>query len=457
MRHRALTYELVTSISRQFSSRFEFQRGDKAAYNKALKEGWLDSYTWLTTPVLNTNDSESKVHVVYAYLDEENKVVYIGRTNNLQRRHRQHNNLMPKSHKYDVVKTYFMSVGLMDKLPEPVILEEGLNMVESQEKEGFYINEYANQGWYILNTGKAGANISSVGSFIQKWTYENCKELALTCESRQEFKKKSSAAYAVSRANKWIDEWLPISPTYHKAENSWTKELCIEIAKKYTSFTEFSRKEPRAFTAAQKRGWQKEFYWLKRSKRKNITKEEIVRLAQDYNHASDFKRDYPYHYNRARRMGILSELSFTPKDTRKWTYETCHEEAMKYSSQIEFRKNNPSAYDISLRNGWINDWLPKTNIIRSDEELLEEARKFKTINEMRRSNDSLYCLILKRGLLGQTGLQYLRKQWTEEKVREEASLYQTRQAFNKGSNGAYNYAKKHKLLDELFPKIKLQW
>lgn len=452
MRHRVLTYELVTSISHQYSSRVEFQKGDKSAYNKALKEGWLDSYTWLTTPVLNTNDSESRVHIVYAYLDEENKVAYIGRTNNLQRRHRQHNNLMPKSHKYDVVKTYFMSVGLMNKLPEPVILEEGLNMVESQEKEGYYINEYANQGWYVLNTGKTGANISSVGSFIQKWTYENCKELAMACESRQEFKKKSSAAYAVSRANKWIDEWLPISSTYHKAENSWTKELCIEIAKKYTSFTEFCKKEPQALSAARRKGWLKEFYWLKKSKRDNITKEEIVRLAQDYNHASDFKRDYPYHYNRARRMGILSELGFTPKGTRKWTYETCHAEAMKYSSQIEFRKACPSAYNICLRNGWINDWLPKTNIIRSDEELLEEARKFKTINELRRSNDSLYCLILKRGLLGQTGLQYLRRQWTDETVREEASLYQTRQAFIKGSNGAYRYAKKHKLLDELFPK-----
>jgi len=452
MKHRKLTYELVTSISHMYSSRFEFQMGDKAAYNKALKEGWLDSYTWLTTPVKNPNDSQSRIHIVYAYLDEDKKVAYIGRTNNLQRRHRQHNKNISKSKTYDVVKRYFMSVGMINELPDPVILEEGLNLVESQEKESFYINEYRNRGWGILNTGKTGVNVSSVGSFIQKWTYENCRELALSCKSRQEFKKKSSAAYAVSRENGWIDQWLPIASNYHKAEFSWTKEMCVEIAKKYTSFTEFSKKETKAFRAAERRGWLREFYWLNRSKRENITKEEIISLAHRYTHASDFKRDYPSQYHRARMMGILKELGFTSKDVRKWTYETCHSEAIKYSCQIEFRKANPGAYNVSFRNGWINDWLPKTIIIHSDEELLEEARKFNTINELRKANDSLYCLILKRGLLEATGLQYTRKQWTDEKVKEEATLYSSRVAFQKGSYGAYSYALKHKMLDELFPK-----
>ena len=96
MQRRDLTYELVTSIAQQYSSRFEFQKGDKAAYNKALKEGWIDLYTWFTTPVRTSNDRMSKVHVVYAYLDEVNKVAYIGRTINIRRRHSQHNRLSSK-------------------------------------------------------------------------------------------------------------------------------------------------------------------------------------------------------------------------------------------------------------------------------------------------------------------------------------------------------------------------
>ena len=80
MEHRVLSYDLVTRISKQYSSRFEFQKGDRAAYNKALKKGWIESYLWLGVPTRKVNDSMNKVHVIYAYLDEVNKVAYIGRT-----------------------------------------------------------------------------------------------------------------------------------------------------------------------------------------------------------------------------------------------------------------------------------------------------------------------------------------------------------------------------------------
>ena len=40
----------------------------------------------------------------------------------------------------------------------------------------------------------------------------------------------------------------------------------------------------------------------------------------------------------------------------------------------------------------------------------------------------------------------------DEKVKEEATIYSSRVAFQKGSYGAYSYALKHKMLDELFPK-----
>ena len=454
MKHRNLTYELVTRLSRQYSSRFEFQKGDKAAYNKALKEGWIESYTWLGVPVRKIHDSLDRVHVVYAYLDEENKVAYIGRTNNIRKRHSQHNRLSYKYKKYDVVKQYFISIGMLDKLPDPFVVETGLTLIESQEKEDYYINEYRSNGWKILNRGKTGANISSTGSYVIKWTYDNCKDLALSCKTRKEFETKSPTAYAVSKEKGWIDKWLPVSANYHEAEYSWTKELCVEKAKKYTSFPDFRKQEPQAYNAALRRGWLKELNWLIKAKRTDITKDEILQLAKGYKYASDFKKAYPSHYHCAIRLGVLKELAFEVKDTRKWTYDTCHAEALKYSTQIEFRKASPVAYNVSLSNGWINDWLPKTIIIRSNGELLEEAKKFKTINDLRRSDNSLYCLILTRGLLEQTGLQYLRKQWTKEKVREEAARYNTRLALQKGSKGAYNYALKNKLIDELFPKTK---
>ena len=90
--------------------------------------------------------------------------------------------------------------------------------------------------------------------------------------------------------------------------------------------------------------------------------------------------------------------------------------------------------------------------IRTDEELLKEANQYININELRRKNGSLYCLLLKRKLLAQTGLAYTRRQWNDKNVKAEATHYKTRLAFQQGSKGAYNYALRHNLLEEFFPK-----
>ena len=39
----------------------------------------------------------------------------------------------------------------------------------------------------------------------------------------------------------------------------------------------------------------------------------------------------------------------------KWTKEKCAEEALKYKSRSEFKKNNTNAYKASVRNGWLDD------------------------------------------------------------------------------------------------------
>ena len=46
---------------------------------------------------------------------------------------------------------------------------------------------------------------------------------------------------------------------------------------------------------------------------------------------------------------------------QKWTYEKCLEESKKYKSRSEFSKNNKTAYNASIRNKWINDfvWLKR--------------------------------------------------------------------------------------------------
>ena len=42
-----------------------------------------------------------------------------------------------------------------------------------------------------------------------------------------------------------------------------------------------------------------------------------------------------------------------------WTYETCYEEAKKYSTRNEFCKGCGSAYEVARKNGWMDELFPQ--------------------------------------------------------------------------------------------------
>ena len=46
---------------------------------------------------------------------------------------------------------------------------------------------------------------------------------------------------------------------------------------------------------------------------------------------------------------------------RKWYYDSVKEEASKYKSRNEFAKGKRGAYNVALKNGWLDDfdWLVK--------------------------------------------------------------------------------------------------
>ena len=49
-----------------------------------------------------------------------------------------------------------------------------------------------------------------------KWTKEKCKEVALTCKTRTEFREKYSGAVSVATKNDWMDEFC----SHMKKKNS---------------------------------------------------------------------------------------------------------------------------------------------------------------------------------------------------------------------------------------------
>ena len=43
-----------------------------------------------------------------------------------------------------------------------------------------------------------------------------------------------------------------------------------------------------------------------------------------------------------------------------WNYERCKEEASKYKTRYELYKTTGNAYEISRKNGWLDEFFPKS-------------------------------------------------------------------------------------------------
>ena len=80
----------------------------------------------------------------------------------------------------------------------------------------------------------------------------------------------------------------------------------------------------------------------------------------------------------------------------KWTYEKLAEEALKYTTKVEFLKGNASAYGIAGRKGFLNEIrCGKTKY--TDEYLKNEALKFNTRGELRNKSRSVHSVAIHRG------------------------------------------------------------
>lgn len=171
------------------------------------------------------------------------------------------------------------------------------------EKEYEFVEYYRSKGYLILNKVKTG----SVGT-LSKWNNEKCHSEALKYSSRFEFQKKSNSAYRFALSNNFLDEVCD-----HMNSRIWTKEKCQIEALKYSSRIEYRKKSPGSYSAALKNGW----------------KDEICG-----------------------HMKLISRKNF-------WTYDECKKESSKYTKIGHFAKNSASAYKVSKKNNWLNDFFKK--------------------------------------------------------------------------------------------------
>lgn len=238
--------------AKKYNGRYEFQLNSYGAYNSALRHNWLNEICCNYDNSIKYMNYYNKINIVYGYFLHNLNTCYIGRTNNIKRRHRQHINGIYKhgDYEYDNLNKFCNKNNII--IPLYTILYDKLTAKESQIKEKEMIDYYQRNGWNVLNKAKTGENIGSLGARL-KWTYSRCKEESKKYISKNDFKKNSQSAYNSAVKNKWINEFFK---DIKKPNGYWNNITnCINEAKKYKNIKDIALHGKGLYNALRRNNW----------------------------------------------------------------------------------------------------------------------------------------------------------------------------------------------------------
>jgi predicted GIY-YIG superfamily endonuclease len=156
----------------KYKTRSDFNIKSNGAYNACCKNNWLDDVC--KHMVILGSKYKRKIYS-FEFLDNH---VYIGLTLNTEKRKIEHLNGTVKSAVFNHIKE-------TNHVPiYKFLTNDYVPIEEAKELEKFYINQYRNNGWIILNKKKGGG----LGGNNIKWTYDLCQIEALKYNFRNEFK-----------------------------------------------------------------------------------------------------------------------------------------------------------------------------------------------------------------------------------------------------------------------------
>lgn len=452
--------ERVFAEAEKYDYKTDFHRHSPSAYNSAKLHGWLDEMNFKIKE--SKGDPRGPIHAVYVYIDESNKYAYVGATNDVKRRDREHN-----TNEKDSVYKHFKGIGL--KIPKCKVLLEGLTLVERQREERIQSLYYRDVLHYTLinKINLTGENIGSVGGLIKKWTKKAVIREAQKYKTPTDFLTQSAGAYDAALRYKMMNkETFPWFYSERMPPRWWNnKEHVFEESKKYKNWNEFFRKSSPAHFSARKHKWEAEMTWLEREQAPQgywQDEKNVIEESKKYETRTDFARGCHAAYDYANKYNLWARMPWIKIKTKEngyWTKERVFIEGAKYSTKMDFKKHASTAYSIATKNNWINDmtwfvsdckphgyWQNKQNVI-------DESHKYSSRSEFRWGTPSAYRSSIDNGWIDE--MTWLKRpknynfKWNRENVFLESQKYNTRGNFKKGCPSAYRVANSNGWLDEM--------
>lgn len=149
----------------------------------------------------------------------------------------------------------------------------------------------------------------------RRWTYENCANESKKYKYFDEFRINSQSAYTTATHNGWINDftWLIRK---RKAPNYWTEEKCYEEAKKYNKMKDFITNSFGAYNKSRKNGWYKSYTWLESNpavKEEFLTYDVCYNEAKKYEYLCEFRKQSNSIYSKSCKRGWIKDFSWLKK------------------------------------------------------------------------------------------------------------------------------------------------
>jgi hypothetical protein len=211
---------------------------------------------------------------------------------------------------------------------------------------------------------------------------------------------------------------------------NWNDKSCEAAAFECDSIKEFIKKYSGAYKYAKRHNLVKKIccHMAERQKNKIIIEDLIkdqfyidrcLETAALCFSKSEFAKNFKIEYTYARKTGILDKCCghmIPTSELKKFsntqcTYSYCRLEALRFNSKKEFKEESCKAYRHACRNGFLD-------------EICSHMPKYSRLSK-----------------------------WNIENLHLMAKRHNSRNSFKRIDGGAYTYARKHGLLDQIFANI----
>lgn len=479
MPHGYWTKELCHQIALGYKSRKDFESGRKDAYAAAIRNGWLDDICNHMKPI--GNKFKRKIYV----FTFSNGYAYVGLAQNPQSRYNQH---MTEKYKSPVLK-HIKKTGATFEFK---ILTDWIHKDFAGKVEDDYINQYAAEGWIMLNKQKGG-NLGGMtklytdeiirkeidkyeyyddfrkGSvlfykFLSKynllakycdkmkfrktpkwyWTLERAIEVVPECKGRMALYKKYPMAWQRLKEAGLLEKYYPLQQV-NGPTKIWTLENSLSVVPLCKSRTELAKKYLVAYRTLRDADLLDTYF---PAKWKAYTEEEKMNLISNCKTREELRQKHSSVYNWAKNKDLLDK--YYPMSML--TMEEIQTALVRCKSRKELHKKYNRVYKWALNNNQLDKYYPSDWAKPyTDKEKIAIITSCKTRTELSSKHSSICEWARGNGLLD----KYLPTKHEKLTDKDRIAIIEsckTRTELNRKRLSVYNWAKKNGLLEKYFPK-----